>query len=114
MSRLKCIQELYEAEAVAFSMTFPDKSTLKKIVIGFSATPTTSEDLTVDLDSAGGSDYDTNIITIDPSAEGVTESMIMTFDDGEMDFIYNDGIDIAYTNTDVADISVSVYYEVAP
>lgn len=114
MSRLKCTRGFYEAEAVALSLKFVDRAHVTKIVFGFSATPTTSENMTVTLDSAGGSDHDTVLHTKDMVAEGVESSYVMDFEAGEMQFIAEDGIDIAYANTDVADISVQVYYEVTP
>ena len=114
MSRVKCTSELFTATAVAMSVTFPDKCVLKRILVGFSAAPTTSEDFTVTLDSANGATHDVLLKTVDPVSEGVTDSFDLQFTEAEGSFVYNDGIDIAYTNTDAATITVSVYYEVQP
>ena len=114
MGRLKCTAEAFSAEAVDMTVKCPDRARIKKILIAFSAAPTTSEDLTVTLDSAKGSDYDATIYTVDPVSEGVSSAMQIVFDDDEGDFAYGDAIAIAYDNTDDADIGVSVYYEVMP
>ena len=114
MGRLKCTAEAFAAEAVDMTVKCPDHERIKKILVAFDAAPTTSEDLTITLDSAEGSAYDTTLFTVDPVSESVSGSMVIRPEDDEWEFVYGDAINIAYDNTDLADISISVYYEVMP
>ena len=61
---------------------------LSKIVVHLSAAPTTSENLTVTLDSNAGSAYDTVLFSIDPSADNLQD--IVYFPEGDMQFVSGD------------------------
>jgi len=72
---------------------------LISLSVVFSAAPTTSEDLTVTLNSHHGAVYDVLLYSVDPSVGAITD--IFWQPDEEIDLVGNDAIDVAYTNTDV-------------
>ena len=79
---------------------------LVSVSLGLSAAPTTSESLTVTLDSHAGAAYDTLLYTIDLSAAAVTDLVWMPYE--EMFLEGGDAIDIAYANTDTRNYGVQL------
>ena len=69
------------------------------VTLRFSAAPTTSENLTISLDSVNGPAYDTVFYTVDPSAASV--SHIVWYPDG-FEWIVGPGdvVAVSYANTD--------------
>lgn len=115
MGRLKTDVATYTGVAVAHSFTAPDRCWVKKIVASFSAAPTTPEDFTIEVDSKDGAAYDHSLTAaVDPVAVGMTGDLKWTFDESEGELCYGDGLDLAYTNTDVATIGILIQYEVKP
>ena len=69
------------------------------VTLRYSAAPTTSENLTIGLDSHAGAVYDTVFYTLDPSASSV--SHVVWFPDG-FEWIVEGGdvVAVSYANTD--------------
>ncbi len=65
------------------------------------AGPTTSEDLTLTLDSGSGAGYDCVLLTTDLSTAATTDVYV----EFNQRFAADDAIDIAYANTDTANIT---------
>ena len=86
--------------AVSLSYTVPTGATyeLNSVTIKFSAAPTTSENLTIVLDSALGAAYDVVLYKVDPSATAATSvvwqpAIPLSLHPGDV-------VTLAYTNTD--------------
>ncbi len=82
--------------ALAWSIAVGDNFDVKRINLTFDTAPTTSEDLTVTLDSGQGAAYDTVLYTVDPSVASVTNLTIEELPG----FMNGDALLIEYTNTD--------------
>lgn len=106
--------------AVSFSVPADSFGmSVKMVYIKFDVLPTTSENLTVNLNSAAGAAYDTLLLdvdlsTYDAAADG---SLSLIWDGPGADNLDNkdiilypgDSLDFAYTNTDGNTASISVY-----
>ena len=114
MGRLKVDVATYTGVAVAHSFIAPDHCTIQKITAHFSATPTTNEDFTVTQDMAAGAAYDVVLYEQDPVAIGLVNDLVASFTAPYGELMRGDGLAIAYTNTDVATIGLSIFYEVHP
>ena len=114
MSRLKVDVATYTGVAVAHSFIAPDRVTIQKITAHFSATPTTNEDFTITQDMAAGAAYDVVLYEEDPVAIGLVNDLVVEFTAPYGELMRGDGLTIAYTNTDVATIGLSIFYEVHP
>ena len=88
------------AAAVSLSYTVPTGATfdLNSVTIKFSAAPTTSEYLTITLDSAIGAAYDVLLYKVDPSATSATS--VVWQPDAPLYLRPADVVTLAYTNTD--------------
>ena len=84
------------SSAVSWSIGPGDQFNCSRIAIKIDSAPTTSEDITVTLDSVQGAAYDTVLRSVDPSATSAT-SIVFENLDGQM---YGDKLLVAYTNTD--------------
>ena len=86
--------------AVSLSYTVPSGATfdLNSVTVKFSAAPTTSENLTITLDSALGAAYDVLLYSVDPSATSATS--IVWQPDAPLYLAPGDVVTLAYTNTD--------------
>ena len=82
---------------------------LLRIEVHWSAAPTTSQNITVTSDAGDGAAYDTLLTSRDPSADSLTDYVI-EYGIG-YEFEPDDGIDLAYTNTDARTISGRFVYE---
>jgi hypothetical protein len=86
--------------AASLSYTVPTGGTfdLNSVTVTLSAAPTTSENLTVTLDSAIGAAYDVVLYTVDPSATSATS---ITWQPTVPLYLRpGDAVTLAYTNTD--------------
>lgn len=83
------------------------------VTIKFSAAPTTSENLTITLNSGTGAAYDVVLYSFDPSALATTTHVWIPDDQG-ISMVTGDSLDIAFTNTDTRTYGVVVYYEILP
>lgn len=88
------------AAAVALSYTVPTGATfdLNSVTVKFSAAPTTSEYLTITLDSAIGAAYDVVLYKVDPSATSATS--VVWQPTAPLYLQPGDIVTLAYTNTD--------------
>jgi hypothetical protein len=73
-----------------------------------SAAPTTSENLTITLDSAAGSAYDVVVYKIDLSAASTTDVL---YTDAKLPLMVGDAIRTTYTNTDARTIGITLIME---
>jgi hypothetical protein len=107
--------EDYGTTSIALSATIGPETggggwELISVTANFSAAPTTSEFMTLTLDSSLGADYDTVIRATDPSVGSATS----------VEFVLNerfsgsDKIVIAYANTDTVDIFWSARWDSDP
>lgn len=71
---------------------------LENVTVHFSSAPTTSENLTITINANDGSDYDTVILSRDPSLTSDTD--ILFLPESPVLCESGDAIDVAYTNTD--------------
>ena len=71
---------------------------LVSLSLHFNTAPTTSENLTVTLDSGQGAAYDTVLYKRDPSVGSLTD-LYVEFGDNFV-FASDDHLDVAYANTD--------------
>lgn len=94
------------AAAIAASATAKRVCRLGSIAVKFSAAPTTSEDLTVTLNSMTGAAYDTVLLTVDPSTDSTTS--IVYIPDAPLLLEPGDAVDVAYTNTDTVTYGVTI------
>lgn len=92
--------------AVAWTFYESDDFDVLRITLKFDAAPTTSENITVTLDSAQGAAYDTVLRTEDPV--GVTS---VSFEDIK-GLANGDKIVVAYANTDTNSITGTATVEV--
>jgi len=97
------------AAAIAMAATPGYRFKLKAIYLHLSAAPTTSESLTVTLDSGLAAAYDTVIYKRDLTVGSLTD-LYVEFGDN---FIFNsdDHLDVAWTNTDTKTYGIVVVCE---
>lgn len=86
--------------AMNLRLTVPQSHAYRIISLSvvYGAAPTTSENLTVTLNSHHGAVYDVLLYSVDPSAGATTD--IFWQPDEEIDLVGDDAIDVAYANTD--------------
>ena len=103
------MEEATGSAAIAMSVAPGFSAELIDIRIKLSAVPTTSEDLTVTINSESGAAYDTEIYRKDLSTLSVGSIIIQA---GEDEFVIEDGgsWDIACTNTDTKTYGIKVRY----
>ena len=112
---MKRVYTYTSATAVAASCAITDEIKITQIDIHFNTAPTTSEALTMKLNSNAGATYDTLLYSVDPSVLSITD---IHMSEGGNDsplpvsLVIGDSLDIAYPNTDTKTVTVSVYYEV--
>lgn len=82
---------------------------LLKILVHFSAAPTTSENLVIKLDSIAGVAYDTTLFSTNPSLSAATDIAYLV-EDG-LKFKTGDEIVVTFTNTDTRTYGLSIYYQ---
>ncbi len=88
-----------DADAIAWVISAGDHFDVKRICLTFDAAPTTSENITVTINSNQGAAFDTVVATVDPT--GAT-SVVITDING---ILKTDTVDIAYANTDTNSIT---------
>jgi hypothetical protein len=93
--------------SVALAWTFfeADDFDIKRIAIFFGVAPTTSENITVTLDSGQGAAYDTVLRTVDPAG---STSVVFEDIDG---LNAGDKVIVAYANTDTRAITGTAVVE---
>lgn len=106
------------AAAIAHSFTATGRGNhVEKVTFKFGVKPTTSENLTIILNSAAGAAYDVLCLIHDPSTDDAAG-------DGSLSLIWNgvedsvdgidlapgDSLDIAYANTDTETYGCNIYY----
>jgi len=98
------------SSAISFTTTgsISTKFQLEKVTCFFSSAPSTSENFTINLDSGGGSAYDTNLFSFDPSVVSATD--IAYIPPVKMNFVAGDAITVSFTNTNSRTYGLSVYY----
>lgn len=104
------VQTATGAVAINTTTSISAEFKLLKVCVHFSAAPTTSEDLTVTLDSNAGAAYDTVLGSVDPSSSSLTDWVFVPAD-GSGKFVDGDEIVVAFTNTDTETYGLSIYYE---
>jgi len=104
------VQVATGAAAIATTTAIAAEFRLLKIVLHLDAAPTTSENLTITLDSNAGAAYDTVFNSIDLSSASTTDYIYKPIE-GEGKFVSGDEIVVAYTNTDTGTYGLSIYYE---
>ena len=112
---MKKILTYGETGTGAISMSLGGKGRgyhVREVLIHFSAAPTTSENITITLNSALGAAYDTVLLDYDPSADSATDIKWTGLgSDAHGQLVAEaDSCDIAYTNTDGNTYGVTVYY----
>ena len=95
--------------AIATSTAVSADFRLVAVTCHFSAAPSTSENFTVSLDANDGSAYDTTLLSVDPSADGVTD--ISWEPDTDLYFESGDEIAVAYANTDTVTYGLRIVTE---
>ena len=96
------------ALAISSTCTITDNSNLNWVSLKLSAAASTSENVTVTLDSANGAAYDVILVAFDPSTLGGTSFVwvpdyVVTLGKG-------DKIVVTYTNTDARTYGLQVRY----
>ena len=96
------------AAAIATSLTVPAGQSyqLVSVSLKYSAAPTTSENLTVTLNTNAGAAYDTVLYTVDPSVGAITS--LLWQPDEPLYLEGGDAVDVAYTNTDTRTYGVQI------
>lgn len=97
------------AQTVKVGLKIGHPFELKKFEIHLSSTPTTSENLTLNIDANAGANYDTNVLTKDFSTLPV--SSLIWVPTG--DLIYEDADDmlrVAWSNSDSRDFGLKLQY----
>lgn len=96
--------------AFALSYTLLDSESIEHISITINTAPTSAGNITITLDSALGSQYDTLLRTYDP----VSESLTNKFDEFKNRFVTGDKIIFAYANPDNRTVSAAIYHDLNP
>jgi hypothetical protein len=110
---LKSMRQAYGTGSAAINHTYTPDVPVKiiQVTLAFSEAPTTSEDFEITLDSARGTEYDTLVYSVDPSAESAT-AIIQTEQTTDLPaLIYGDNIIISYANTDTKTWALTVLSE---
>ena len=94
--------------AVSWTISEADGFNVKALTLKFDAAPTTSENITLTIDSAHGAGFDTVIRTLDPSVTSATD---VIFEDIEV-FANGDALTVTYTNTDGNSIACTAVTEI--
>ena len=90
--------------AIAETLTVNETIAIKAIYLHLSATGTTVENLTVNIDSDAGTAYDTNLLTV---AMAPVQNIV---DTTERIIPSGDDIDIAYANTSARTWGLTIQY----
>jgi hypothetical protein len=99
----------HEAQGAAIANRFGPVTSVTYVdalLVHVSAAPTTSEYLTVTLNSVDGSAWDTVLYKVDLSAASTTD--VFNTDLAPLRLDVGDALDIAYTNTDKRNIGVTL------
>lgn len=78
---------------------------LKAVTMHWAAAPTTSENITVILDSEAGAEYDAVIYTLDASADSTTDVLLT---DINLPIMVGDAIRITWANTDHITLGIQI------
>jgi len=79
---------------------------LVSVAVNLSAAPTTSENLTITLDSADGAEFDTTLYSVNPSTAGTTD--VFWWPD-QLTYLHpGDAIDVQFANTDKRTYGVTI------
>ena len=87
---------------------FTSERRLLGVTVHFSAAPTTSEYLTVSLDSADGPEYDVVIYRIDPAAASTTD---IVYTDANLPLVVGDALRVVYANSDARTVGIRLVLE---
>lgn len=109
MSRNVEVSSATGAAAIAHSFTPAWGAEILRVCVHFSAAPTTSESLTIKINSILGAAYDTVIYTINPSTASDTD--IVYQPTSPLVLASGDSLDIAFANTDTRTYGSSIYYD---
>lgn len=93
-------------EAVDISFSVPTAGMLIGVFIKFSQAPTSSENVVITFKSKHGTEYDTELYSVDPSTESLTN--IAWYPDLAVPINRDDSIQVTYTNTDDRTIGVTM------
>ena len=105
--RTKTLSET--SDAVEWTFSEADDCICERVVLKFDAAPTTSENITITVDSADGVSYDHVVSTHDPSSESET-TVVVTLGTHLAD---GDQITVEYTNTDGNEITGIAYLSIS-
>ena len=94
------------AVAIAASVAAIKATEVIQITLNLNLAPTTSESLTVTINSVSGAAYDTLIYSLDLSTASTTDLLWQPSED--LWLMPGDSLDIAYTNTDKRTYGLSV------
>lgn len=105
------IGRAYATGAAALSLAIAPgyRFKVKAISLHLSAAPTTSQSLTITLNSAYGTAYNCILYSRDLTVGSLTD-LYVEFGDNFI-FEYNESLTVAWTNTDVRTYGVVAYYE---
>jgi hypothetical protein len=98
--------------AIATSVLVPAGQVYRvvSVALHLSAAPTTSENLTITLNSATAAAYDTLLYTLDPSSVAATN--VLWQPDALLYLVAGDSLDVAWTNTNTRTYGLTVTMEV--
>lgn len=95
--------------AIAVSSPSNSRHAIHAVTANWNTAPTTSQSITVTLNSVEGAAYDTILRKEDPSVGSVVD---YSFEwDNPLRVQLGSTIDVAYTNTDSRTVSVEIIYE---
>lgn len=94
------------AGAISTSLSAIRVAQILSVTVKMSAAPTTSENLTITLNSVATGTYDTVLYSVDLAAGSTTSATWMP--DQPLWLQPGDSIDVAYTNTDVGTYGVLI------
>lgn len=100
-------------DSLGFNATVPSGAIYRvmSLTVHFSAAPTTSENLTITLDANAGTQYNTLIYSVDPSATSATD--IVWYPDGwEWMLEGGDAVDVTFANTDANTVAAQLTFKV--
>ncbi len=83
--------------AETFAVPVGDTYRVLSASIHLNAAPTTSENLTIDLDSVAGSNYDARLYSLDLGGGAVTD--LVWQPDAPLYLVGGDGLDVTWANT---------------
>jgi len=95
--------------AISTSTAIAAEWKLLQVIVHFSSAPTTSQNLTMTLDSVTGAAYDTVLYSVNPSLSSATD--LVYTPDNYMKFYTGDELVIAFTNTDGRTFGLTIYYQ---